>query len=175
MQTSPSENVSDAEVLEAEVVVEALGWTQRLPGLEGLVSTACAAVQAEQPDGFAPGVVVILFSDDAAIQRLNADFRDQDKPTNVLSFPSDPGDRAYLPPAETLPLGDVALALETCVMEAERDGKALNDHVSHLVVHAMLHIFGYDHVEDGEATHMEDLERRILARLGIADPYREEA
>jgi len=157
--------------LAVEAVIETEAWRAAVPDLESLCRAAARALGLEAPAGLRPGTIVVLFTDDAAVRRLNRDFRDQDKPTNVLSFPADPGDLAYVPEGETLPLGDIAIALETCRDEAARDGKTLKDHVSHLVVHGMLHIFGYDHQSDGDADAMEGLERRVLARLGIADPY----
>jgi probable rRNA maturation factor len=103
----------------------------------------------------------ILFTDDAHIQRLNRDFRGKDKPTNVLSFPQ---------PAGPL-LGDIILAFETVRDEAALAGKALKEHMAHLIVHGFLHLIGYDHETDEEAEEMEALERAALARIGIADPY----
>ena len=100
---------------------------------------------------------------DAAIHALNLRFRNQDKPTNVLAFPAvdNPEDH----------LGDVALAYGVCAAEARAQGKALADHLQHLVTHGVLHLLGYDHETDAEAAEMEGLERQILASLGIADPY----
>jgi probable rRNA maturation factor len=104
------------------------------------------------------------------MRRLNASFRGKDKPTNVLSFPAAPP-----PPGmkgtESLFLGDLALGYETCAAEALAEGKSLRDHLSHLVVHGLLHLLGYDHETGVEAERMEGRERAILAALGIADPY----
>jgi len=154
-----------------EVLVEATGWGAAVGNLERLCANACQAIVHEGPKGLKSGTVAVLFTDDDAVRRLNRDFRDQDKPTNVLSFPADIGERFHIPEGEVLPLGDIALALETCLHEAKRDGKTIEDHVTHLVVHGILHISGYDHIDDRDALEMERLERSILGRLGIGDPY----
>ena len=109
----------------------------------------------------------LLLTGDAEVQALNARWRGQDKPTNVLSFPAAPAGRLAEAPA----LGDIALAFETLAREAEAAGVPLADHYRHLVTHGFLHLIGYDHETDEEAERMEALETRILARLGVADPY----
>ncbi len=144
-----------------DIEIEDDGWPRTLPGVEPLVRTAVEATLAsEGADG--EGVSLLLTSD-LAVQALNARFRGQDKPTNVLSFPA--------PKNPEFHLGDLALAYGVCVREAAEQGKTLAQHTSHLIVHGMLHLLGYDHEEDGEAEEMENEEREILARLGIADPY----
>jgi probable rRNA maturation factor len=105
--------------------------------------------------------VSILFTDDAAIRRLNAQYRGKDSVTNVLSFPQPPGAL----------LGDVVLAAESLRREAALAGKSIEDHIAHLVVHGFLHLLGYDHEVDADADKMEELERVALKRLGISDPY----
>lgn len=107
------------------------------------------------------GACTVLLCDDSAITALNRDFRGKDRPTNVLSFPSD--EKGYL--------GDIAIALPTCVREAEAQGKAIADHMAHLTLHGYLHLLGFDHMDDAGAEEMERLEAAILARQGIADPY----
>lgn len=110
----------------------------------------------------------LVFGDDAMIAGLNRDWRGKDKPTNVLSFPGSdirPGEMAGLM------IGDIVLAFETCEREACEQSKPFTDHVTHLIVHGFLHLFGYDHGSDEEAAIMEALETKALARLGIADPY----
>ena len=102
----------------------------------------------------------IAFVDDAAIQVLNQTYRDKDKPTNVLSFPMD-GPM----------LGDIVLARETIVAEAALQSKTLPDHLSHLIIHGLLHLLGYDHETDEQAAEMESLEINALKRLGIDNPY----
>ena len=108
----------------------------------------------------------IVLTDDAEQQGLNRDWRGIDKPTNVLSFPQiEP-----FGPVTGI-LGDIVLARETLEREAVELGKPFNDHYTHLVVHGFLHILGYDHIDEAEALVMEGLETKILATLGIPDPY----
>lgn len=115
--------------------------------------------------------VSILLTDDAALHRLNRDFRGKDKPTNVLSF-----ENGEVPlPGMPLFWGDMALAWETLAREAAAQGKTTRDHATHLVVHAMLHLMGYDHEDAAEAAAMEALEVAILeSEFGVANPYAEE-
>ncbi|HXE03384.1 MAG TPA: rRNA maturation RNase YbeY [Methyloceanibacter sp.] len=108
----------------------------------------------------------IVLTDDAEQQQLNREWRGIDKPTNVLSFPQ----IAPFGPVTGI-LGDIVLARETLEREAAELEKSFADHFTHLVVHGFLHILGYDHIEEGEALEMEGLETKILATLGIADPY----
>jgi len=145
-----------------EVDVEAQAWSEALPDVEPLVMRAAIAAL-----GAAAGTVAILLTDDDTVRDLNARFRGKDRPTNVLSFPAAP-----MPGAELPPLGDIVLAFETCASEAATQGKTLADHLTHLVVHGVLHLLGRDHQDDAEAEAMEAEERSILAGLGIADPYR---
>ena len=109
----------------------------------------------------------ILLTGDARLAELNRQFRGKKKPTNVLSFPAEYNDDGYL--------GDVALAFETCRDEARSGRKKFADHATHLVVHGVLHLLGFDHVKMRDAKKMEPMETEILAKLGIADPYKESA
>lgn len=125
--------------------------------------------------------LVVMGCDDARIAALNSEFRGKTKPTNVLSWPAwdlAPDTDGEAPEApevgsaeEAEPLGDIALAYETCEREALAAGKPMADHVTHLVIHGLLHCLGYDHVRDGDAARMEGLEVQILASLGLPDPY----
>lgn len=117
--------------------------------------------------------VAVSFIDDAEIQTLNATHRSKDKPTNVLSFPliEDFSTLENFPPDMPLELGDIVLAFETVAREAEAESKTLPDHTSHLLVHGLLHLFGYDHMTKKDAIEMEALEVAILEGLGISDPY----
>ena len=125
--------------------------------------------------------VSLLACNDARIQALNGQFRAKDKPTNVLSWPAwdlspeTPGGAPDAPetgtPDDPEPLGDIALAYETCAREAEEQGKRFADHVSHLIVHSTLHLLGFDHETDEDALLMEKTEVLVLAQMGIADPY----
>lgn len=141
-----------------EIEIEAEGWNGALADVEAVVNMAASAAL-----GTIEGDVVVLLADDAVVQDLNARFRQKDRPTNVLSFPAAESAFPHL--------GDVVLGLEYCVAEAQAQGKTLKAHLSHLVVHGVLHLLGRDHIEDDEAEEMEAEEREILGGLGIADPY----
>lgn len=153
---------------------EALG----LSALAERASVATLAGLGLAAEGFE---ISLLATSDARIAGLNADFRGKPTPTNVLSWPSEergpdqPGAAPDLPEPGTseapAALGDIALAWETCASEAVAQGKAMADHVTHLVVHAVLHLLGHDHVEEADARLMESREVQILATLGISDPY----
>ncbi len=112
----------------------------------------------------------MLLADDAALRALNRDYRSIDKPTNVLSFPIDAPD----PARPAWMLGEVAVALETALREAEEEGRTVEGHLTHLVVHGVLHLLGYDHIDDEDADRMEALEARLLRDLGVtpAEPVR---
>ncbi len=116
----------------------------------------------------------VRLTSDAEVHSLNRDYRDKDKPTNVLSFPmyapDDVGDLPTSSDPEIL-LGDIVLAQETCAREADEKGVTLSAHATHLIVHGVLHLLGYDHMGQEEAETMEAVERRVMARLGLHDPY----
>ena len=111
----------------------------------------------------------VLLTNDSRILELNSQFRNQNKPTNVLSFPS--GEEAPDPENGKLYLGDIAISFETVSREATEGQKTLNHHLTHMIVHGILHLLGYDHETDEEAEEMEGLEIKILHALGISDPY----
>ena len=143
------------------VVVLDSAWRKALPEVERLVKRATRAAVAGARRSGKKSLTVAL-ADDKRVRALNARDRKRDKPTNVLSYPS--GERGFL--------GDVVLARQTVWREARQQHKTPSAHISHLVVHGTLHLLGYDHeTGDADARRMEALERRILARLGIADPY----
>lgn len=160
----------EAGLEEVEIIVEAAGWTAALPDAERQVARAAEAALAGCREA-GHWTTAILLADDALVRDLNHRFRGQDKPTNVLSFPA--GEEGA-PPERPRQRGDVVLAFETVAREAEAQGKTLADHLSHLVVHGLLHLLGHDHEEPEEAEDMEALERRLLAGIGIADPYEAE-
>ena len=140
-----------------DVVLLDPAWAKALPGVERLVRKAARAAL-----GVRVRSLTVALSDDRRVQALNKRDRKKDKPTNVLSYPS--GERDFL--------GDVVLARQTVWREAKLQGKTAVDHLAHLVVHGTLHLMGYDHeTSEADAERMEALERRILAKLGIADPY----
>lgn len=158
-----------------DILLEDDRWTPA--GLDAIAQRAAHATLAHvdlDPQDFE---IALLGCDDTRIAALNADFRDKATPTNVLSWPSedlsaeDPGGNPLLPELEEL--GDIAIAYETCEREARQQGKPFSAHVTHLIVHAVLHLLGYDHIRDADATLMESIEVEILGKLGLPDPYRE--
>ena len=150
--------------MDPDIVVSDARWS-KVPALRAWIKKAHAAA-LKKSDAARP--VTILLSDDAQLQVLNRDWRGKDKPTNVLSFPAA---EVKLPRGEKLPLGDIALSYDTCAKEAKEAGKTLRNHAVHLTVHGLLHLIGHDHEDDAEAEAMERREIRILAKLGIANPY----
>jgi probable rRNA maturation factor len=144
-----------------------------------LAQRAVTAAMAQTPHAgladAAPLVeVAVRMTDDAEVQALNRDYRGKDKPTNVLSFPQyGPDDFVMLSNSDDgeILLGDIVLALETCAREAADKGIAVADHAAHLMVHGMLHLLGYDHLDDASGDAMEALETKALASMGLADPY----
>ena len=145
--------------------------------LDTLADAAFAATLSRLGYDPAAHEASLLACDDARIAALNADFRGKPQPTNVLSWPSAergaprPGDNPLPLQPHDDEIGDIAIAWETCAREAQEAGKTLPDHVTHLLVHGVLHLLGYDHERDADATLMERLEVEILGKLGVADPY----
>ncbi|MDF0602823.1 rRNA maturation RNase YbeY [Psychromarinibacter sp. C21-152] len=156
-----------------DVIIEAPEWEGE--GLEALAARAEAATLRHLGLDPAAYETALLGCDDSRIAALNGDFRDKPAPTNVLSWPAEerapdtPGARPE--PPEPGELGDIALAWETCAREAAAAGRPVADHVTHLIVHGMLHLMGFDHETGPDAAVMEDLEVEILASLGLPDPY----
>lgn len=159
-----------------DVIIEDDRWTALgLPDLaERSVAAALRAVRLD-PSAWETS---LLACDDARIASLNADFRGKPMPTNVLSWPSAErgsaldGQAPMPPDVADVELGDIAIAFDTCAREAVEAGKSLEDHVTHLIVHGTLHLLGYDHERDADATLMEALETQILGKMGLDDPYR---
>ncbi|MQW90605.1 rRNA maturation RNase YbeY [Sinorhizobium saheli] len=159
--------------LDIQISVEEGDWPpeEELQALSGRVLDAAAdfLVKEEgQPFPGEPPELSLVFTDDQSIRAINAEWRGQDKPTNVLSFPAFPITPGRMPGPM---LGDIVVAHETLKREAAELEKPFEAHLTHLLVHGFLHLFGYDHIEDDEAERMEGLETRILARLGLSDPY----
>lgn len=160
--------------MEIDILLEAPEWDAL--DLHGLAQAACAATLRDlslEPADFA---LSILACDNARIATLNTEFRGKPTPTNVLSWPTEdhaPDIPGAMPDLADLPeeLGDLAIAFQTCAREAQDGGKPLAHHVTHLLVHGLLHCLGFDHETDPDADLMETTETRILARLGIPDPY----
>ena len=155
-------------MIDLDIAIEGGEWTV-LGDAEALARAAVGAALAAAGTE-TPVTLGLLFTNDAAVRALNRDWRGQDKPTNVLSFPAPPASSAG--PRH---LGDVALAFETLAGEAAQGGKPLAHHAAHLLVHGVLHLLGHDHEDDRAAGAMEALEVAALSELGIADPYREAA
>ena len=152
-----------------EIQVEDPAWREALPDVEAVVMRAAAAALGEAATPGGDPLATVLLEGDDAVQALNARFRDRDAPTNVLSFPAAPAPGA---PDDDPYLGDIILAFGVCSREAADQGKPLAHHLSHLVIHGLLHLQGHDHQADDEAEVMEARERMLLAGLGIDDPYR---
>lgn len=176
---------SPADRLDISFSLESGDWETASADVEGLVEAAARAAfeAAEKPEilgGDTPVEMSLVLADDALVHTLNRDYRDKDKPTNVLSFAllddlddTDESTDDVLARDEGMPIliGDVILAFETVQREALEQGKSFGDHLTHLVIHGVLHLLGYDHQSDPDADRMERLETSILARMGIADPY----
>lgn len=159
-----------------EVVTEDVRWQEA--GLPALAESAAVATLTHLGLDPSDWLIGVLACDEARIAVLNEEFRGMPKPTNVLSWPSEvrgaeaPGLHPDLPlPGFDPELGDIAIAYEICLREAAEAGKSLDDHARHLIVHAVLHLLGYDHISDEDATVMEATEIAILGKLGISDPY----
>jgi probable rRNA maturation factor len=158
-------------------------WKNAFPKMDAKIEQAAASafLNARKPGGFAKRSfeVAVILSDDKTVKTLNHVYRDKDKPTNVLSFPQFNLRRFksaaldVFPQKMPVPLGDVVLALETVRREAKDQKKPLESHVAHLVIHGVLHLLGYDHMNAKDAKSMEKLECDILDSLGYDDPYRD--
>ena len=153
--------------LAVDVMRHSEAWENSSVSDESIVRAAQAAFAEVRPEISQACEVVVVLTDDAEMQDLNRTWRRKDKPTNVLSFP------ANEVPGDTAALGDIVIAYETVRAEAIETHIPLSNHVSHLVVHGILHVLGFDHLEEQQAEEMEDLERKVLAGLGIADPYQD--
>ena len=164
------------------IEIAAPNW-KSLTGLRPRLKKAAALVLAELPKTLQPAAsraaFTLLLTTNAAVRRLNHDFRGLNKPTNVLSFPH--FTRAQLVRAgkgkeilnrkETLYIGDIAAAYQYTVDEARKEHKSVAHHLTHLLIHGLLHLFGYDHHTDAAAARMERLEKKLMAELGLPDPY----
>ncbi|MEQ8667191.1 MAG: rRNA maturation RNase YbeY [Rhodospirillales bacterium] len=152
--------------LSIDIDVRAEAWREAVGDPEAVCEAAAVSAYRSVTDAPSRGVLSVLLSDDDEIAELNKVFRKRDGATNVLSFPA--GD-AY--PDGSVMLGDIAVAFDTVRDEAARDGRTVADHLSHMIVHGVLHLLGFDHESDAEADAMEKLEVMALGRLGIGDPY----
>ncbi|MEM9967298.1 MAG: rRNA maturation RNase YbeY [Pseudomonadota bacterium] len=148
--------------------------------IDGLAKAAIAQTLNKMNIDATLAEISVLACDDARIAALNAEFRGKPQPTNVLSWPAQewalaqPGDVPPLPAPDfegVIALGDIAISYETCTREAAEANRSVQHHASHLLVHGMLHLLGYDHINDADAALMEGLEIEILGKLGVDNPY----
>lgn len=163
---------------EIEVEFAAGNWNRDT--FTGILERAAEAVYRDQAIDPAAYQISVLATDDAGIAGLNTDFRGKPAATNILSWPAQtlysgdgqpPRKPRILFPGEAEALGDLALGYEICHREAAEQGKPPADHLMHLCIHGMLHLLGYDHISDTDAALMEGIEVRILAEMGIKNPY----
>lgn len=161
-----------------DILIEDPRWTEA--GFEDVCTASVRAVLSHLAIT-TPVELSVLACDDARISELNAEFRGKPTPTNVLSWPDeergaevagDDPEPAEPDPTGQIVLGDIAIAYDTCLAEADAAGRSLADHATHLTVHGVLHLLGYDHERDADATLMEGIEIQILGKMGIEDPYR---
>lgn len=156
-----------ANSVQIEVIVGSTRW-RRQPRAKTVVKTAILA--AAKAVSTSRAELAIVLSDDSAIRALNRKWRGQNAPTNVLSFPFPapaPGKKRLASPY----IGDIVIAYQTTAREAAAEGKPFNHHLAHLAIHGFLHLLGYDHETDRDAREMERVERAILERIAIPDPY----
>ena len=162
-----------------ELVFDSLAW-KKIRGLKPRLTLAAQTALAALPTTMQPlaqrAQLTVLLTTNGKIQRLNREFRGMDKPTNVLSFPQfSPAELAKMGREKALessiPVGDIALAYQYVVVEAKNEHKILLNHLIHLIIHGILHLFGYDHLNQRDAGKMEQLEKKLMAGLGLPDPY----
>jgi len=161
--------------MSVDVVIEDTRWQDA--GLEAIADQAMGAVLAHLGLSDGDWELCVMGCDDTRITELNAEFREKPTATNVLSWPSEErgaeqaGQTPEPPQGPDPELGDIAISYDTCLREALEAEKPFADHVTHLVIHGILHLLGYDHIRDEDATLMERIEVEILGKLGISDPY----
>jgi len=157
-----------------EINIEDSNWQSELSNAEEVINKACtSALKAAGISVYADNIEIsILLTNDQFIQKLNKDYRSKNKPTNVLSFPLEELSAGnYHDVDKQIALGDIIFAFETIKNEASAEEKPIESHLTHLAIHGTLHLLGYDHEEDADAEIMEALEIKILASLGISNPY----
>ncbi|WP_375621197.1 MULTISPECIES: rRNA maturation RNase YbeY [unclassified Bartonella] len=150
-----------------DIMIKSAGWNDEKM-LYNITEKALMATMYHVSLENVVSEISLLFTDDEHMAQINAQWRNKNKSTNVLSFPAFPLKAGNRPGPM---LGDIIIARETVVFEAEKEGKTFQDHLIHMIVHGILHLLGYDHETDDEAYKMEKLEREILQKLSIKDPY----
>ena len=148
-------------MIERDLRIAEPAWSNTIPDLDSVCQTALNAGAVQMS---VRGEVSVLLTDDSEVQSLNRQWREKDRPTDVLSFPADPVDAPFL--------GDIAVALGVTQSDADARDLTLPQHLSHLLIHGLLHLLGHDHKDDTEAAEMEALEIEALASLGWPDPYK---
>lgn len=154
-------------------------WLSELPDVEHfskeIFEKVINTLSPEWLKGKEKVCVNLALSDDEEIRQLNSEFRNMDKPTNVLSFANldDEEFEAYLKRNDEIELGDIIVALQTMLVQSEDQGLSLHDHYCHILIHGFLHLLGYDHIEADEAKEMEGEEVKLLQLFGIGNPYEE--
>ena len=171
------------EGLNLEVSIDCTSWKKTLPDYEAIISKSVEMIFLKLPEGPAinkfPNIELgVVLCDDARIRKLNREYRGNDSATNVLSFEGlsvDQRDDYFrsdkVAPNSPFSLGEIYIAFQTMEKEADDAAISLGDHFSHMIIHGILHLFGYDHIQDEEAEIMEAHERCLLSHLGIDDPY----
>jgi probable rRNA maturation factor len=148
-----------------QIDVEVNSSSTKIPSVENIELWIRTALQSDELNQAEVSVYIV---DEAESQELNAQYRGKDKPTNVLSFPADIPDEVGVPL-----LGDLVICAPVVEREAQEQGKTLEAHWAHMLIHGTLHLLGYDHVEDDEADVMEALETRLITQLNFPAPYTE--
>ncbi len=162
-------------IAEIEIIIDAPSWRDALPECESITCQTVQTVLEHLEVSTMAIEVSLVLANDALIQEKNKRYRGKDQPTNVLAFPAMQNPLNWLSQMKStgtpFVIGDIFLAIETIQQEASAQAKPLQDHFSHLIVHGVLHLFGYDHQVDGDAEKMEALEIKILGEMGIKNPY----
>ena len=167
---------SENENVDIDISISCDSWRESIPSIEEICRRSVLAALTESLQDIPRAEISLVLADNHFIQRLNQQYRNIDRPTNVLAFPGDDiskesGEVLYDGNATApLLLGDIVVAYETAALEAQKEDKELADHLSHLVVHGTLHLLGYDHKNDADTLAMETLELKSLATLGVQNP-----
>ncbi len=156
--------------LAVDILAQSQRWTEHPDVNEWIVKCLRAAADMTPNVAWQRTEVAVVLSDDEQVRVLNRTWRNRDAATNVLSFPAQQAGMNADPSAPRT-LGDIVLAYETLAREAMEQGVPFEGHLAHLLVHGLLHLVGFDHQAEHQASVMEEQERRILARLGLPDPY----